>query len=305
MIFFCIFLFFFFFFQAEDGIRDLTVTGVQTCALPICRRFNAESREYFRNVRDGRLWADSRHLPARYVQSVHTWSTGQTRAVMALPSSASGQGEQPIAVTATTSLASVTDPVLAPAMGFAIVDGDGLILFHSDRRQALTHNFFQENEDHYDLRSAVAARVSDLTSGGYWGRRHRFYTCPVEGTPWSVVAFRNDDLLRALHVEILEGVFGLALLYAALSFALPSFLVVLTMRRRVAWLWPTEQRGLVYAELCTTLLGVAVLTTAGLWVARPDEALALAFAVPWATLMALLVCFGLGARPWPPRWAAP
>src|SRR2546430_13429721 len=29
----CAFLFFFF--QAEDGIRDLTVTGVQTCALPI------------------------------------------------------------------------------------------------------------------------------------------------------------------------------------------------------------------------------------------------------------------------------
>src|SRR5688572_31473668 len=42
-LFYCFFLFsylsfcffFFFFFQAEDGIRDLTVTGVQTCALPI------------------------------------------------------------------------------------------------------------------------------------------------------------------------------------------------------------------------------------------------------------------------------
>src|SRR3989440_6102034 len=41
---FCFFFFFFlvydlyvffFFFQAEDGIRDLIVTGVQTCALPI------------------------------------------------------------------------------------------------------------------------------------------------------------------------------------------------------------------------------------------------------------------------------
>src|SRR2546430_2385436 len=31
----CTYTFFFFFFQAEDGIRDLTVTGVQTCALPI------------------------------------------------------------------------------------------------------------------------------------------------------------------------------------------------------------------------------------------------------------------------------
>src|SRR5829696_10012531 len=29
------FCFFFFFFQAEDGIRDWSVTGVQTCALPI------------------------------------------------------------------------------------------------------------------------------------------------------------------------------------------------------------------------------------------------------------------------------
>ena len=35
--FFFFFLFLFFFFQAEDGIRDYKVTGVQTCALPICQ----------------------------------------------------------------------------------------------------------------------------------------------------------------------------------------------------------------------------------------------------------------------------
>src|SRR3712207_8058281 len=33
-----IFNFLFFFFQAEDGIRDIGVTGVQTCALPISMR---------------------------------------------------------------------------------------------------------------------------------------------------------------------------------------------------------------------------------------------------------------------------
>src|SRR5438093_9676547 len=32
----------FFFFQAEDGIRDWSVTGVQTCALPILRRCSPE-----------------------------------------------------------------------------------------------------------------------------------------------------------------------------------------------------------------------------------------------------------------------
>src|SRR5260221_12285641 len=34
----------FFFFQAEDGIRDHCVTGVQTCALPICPVFSSSWR---------------------------------------------------------------------------------------------------------------------------------------------------------------------------------------------------------------------------------------------------------------------
>src|SRR5438874_6181087 len=40
---FILIFFFFFFFQAEDGIRDLYVTGVQTCALPILRRHASSS----------------------------------------------------------------------------------------------------------------------------------------------------------------------------------------------------------------------------------------------------------------------
>src|SRR5436309_11743645 len=41
-----IYIVFFFFFQAEDGIRDFHVTGVQTCALPISslRRERASDR---------------------------------------------------------------------------------------------------------------------------------------------------------------------------------------------------------------------------------------------------------------------
>src|SRR5258707_8337317 len=45
----------FFFFQAEDGIRDIGVTGVQTCALPILKRhknvvaiFGRESRAFIK-----------------------------------------------------------------------------------------------------------------------------------------------------------------------------------------------------------------------------------------------------------------
>src|SRR2546430_6437383 len=41
----------FFFFQAEDGIRDLTVTGVQTCALPISTSWGSTGATPERPVR--------------------------------------------------------------------------------------------------------------------------------------------------------------------------------------------------------------------------------------------------------------
>src|SRR5256886_5328448 len=41
-----------FFFQAEDGIRDLTVTGVQTCALPIARSGQPRGRSPARSSPD-------------------------------------------------------------------------------------------------------------------------------------------------------------------------------------------------------------------------------------------------------------
>src|SRR2546430_5363632 len=42
-----------FFFQAEDGIRDLTVTGVQTCALPIFQRSRGHGRRWISGERKG------------------------------------------------------------------------------------------------------------------------------------------------------------------------------------------------------------------------------------------------------------
>src|SRR5256885_12265516 len=67
----------YFFFQAEDGIRDYKVTGVQTCALPISRRTAAPGcpiwLEYIRCLR-GRARVP---VPAA---AVH-WSRSEERRV--------------------------------------------------------------------------------------------------------------------------------------------------------------------------------------------------------------------------------
>src|SRR5699024_11573334 len=45
-----------FFFQAEDGIRDRNVTGVQTCALPICRPVAVHPRGHLQRYLDPVAW---------------------------------------------------------------------------------------------------------------------------------------------------------------------------------------------------------------------------------------------------------
>src|SRR5206468_5506132 len=61
----------FFFFQAEDGIRDLIVTGVQTCALPIsstfssCRRASATEKVLVDELLDEHLLGGARAAARR------------------------------------------------------------------------------------------------------------------------------------------------------------------------------------------------------------------------------------------------
>src|SRR2546430_12335006 len=59
-------LYYFFCFQAEDGIRDLTVTGVQTCALPISETVKELPRGMHRERR--RLLAMKRTQPRKILR---------------------------------------------------------------------------------------------------------------------------------------------------------------------------------------------------------------------------------------------
>src|SRR5687768_17795736 len=61
-----VYVFVFFFFQAEDGIRDVAVTGVQTCALPISEAV-ADDRGPG-GVSGDRGSARGRVLPGRTIQ---------------------------------------------------------------------------------------------------------------------------------------------------------------------------------------------------------------------------------------------
>src|SRR5437762_9069645 len=69
-----------FFFQAEDGIRDTSVTGVQTCALPISAPFDRSGTSPHK-----RRPALITGLPANETRNRHPIDTRQERGVIAAP----------------------------------------------------------------------------------------------------------------------------------------------------------------------------------------------------------------------------
>src|SRR2546430_1732228 len=69
---------FLFFFQAEDGIRDLTVTGVQTCALPISMR-----NSHGPNGRRGSYWSSFTSADSNASCAASSASSGSPRTARA------------------------------------------------------------------------------------------------------------------------------------------------------------------------------------------------------------------------------
>src|SRR3712207_9301140 len=74
-----------FFFQAEDGIRDIGVTGVQTCALPICSRpstaATGSGSRSSRGAGGSRAWGRSRRARGARPSGTDRKSAGQGKSV--------------------------------------------------------------------------------------------------------------------------------------------------------------------------------------------------------------------------------
>lgn len=231
-----------FFWADSDGkqVFKWTRPGEQT------RPISVRDREYFQDALAGRL------LPGGFaIQPVRSWTTGEYMEEIAIPGE-SRNGEDVVAVLSTV-LASVHRPVLPPGFGFAVIEPEGRVLFHSDSKRAIQENFLKET-DSRKLEALLFANRRDWAKVRYLGRQHRVYTMPVEGLPWTIVTFRDLTLLRAIHVQIVTVALASLVLYAGL-FLLLFIVVYLLSATRAHWIWPAPARRGTYLQLAVFYAG--------------------------------------------------
>src|SRR5256886_12765727 len=115
---------FFFFFQAEDGIRDLTVTGVQTCALPILNTSGcgAHMKAYGTLLAEDPAWAEHARRFAATVRGVAEFLAGAALAGPLQPVPMTVTYHDPCHVVHGQKIRSAPRALLAQIPGLRVVD---------------------------------------------------------------------------------------------------------------------------------------------------------------------------------------
>jgi hypothetical protein len=151
---------------------------------------------------------------------------------------------------------SVRYPLLAPGVGFAILDQTGKVVFHSDERRAVFENLFADEGVSSRLRAVMAAHADAAFNGYYQTRPHQIYVHAIEGLPWAVMTFADDEVLRTFHVELLGRTAALIAGYWLLALLGTLAYMLFKGRQPPVWMWPRREKR--YRELyCATVWGLA------------------------------------------------
>ncbi len=170
------------------------------------------------------------------------------------------------AVFLTTKLKSLHDPVLPPGFGFSVIDESGTALFHSDPNRNLQENFLAETNDP-SMEAAIQNRARLITSGSYLGLDHEFYLQPLRGMPLTLAIFRETNVYRSTHAQILTMTFFLiaSAFLAGLLFILvqimvnPSSPLLKNDQFTFDWLRPDKSKRRSYRQLILMNLAQLVL----------------------------------------------
>ncbi|MDH4078548.1 MAG: hypothetical protein OEU68_01880 [Nitrospira sp.] len=223
------------------------------------RQLRLDDREYVKRIRSGAQF---------WVESIYSWTTGENFAMVSTKSRVSQIGG-PWVAALQGKLPSVMETVVLPGMGFAVIDQEGKVQFHSDSHRNLRENFFAETDHNEQLRAAVWTGKSEPFSGQYWGKDRRFYVMPVkwggctnpgantgkaclqsgkgiqvakDPPKWSLVVYLDQDVLEAPLLE--AGFFAVTLfvLYALLILGVGFFWLLINR------LLKGEHRGLIWPD---------------------------------------------------------
>lgn len=292
-------------FWADRCGKQVAKWSIREATTPL---IEVQDRPYFQNVLKKRLWRHPDSGRRFVLQSIYSWTTGQNQVILAAPfaeqdpaassgHSINGKTISILEGAVVSRFMSVIEPVIPAGFGFAIVDQRGQVLFHADSRRNLRENFFAECGQDGDLLASVVGRVKQSMNLRYLGSDHHVLVRPLEAFPdWTLVAFRDKEILGTLNVELLTTAL-VPFLVCLLEVALLVMMLWLfgsprdRLRRRGWWLWPDPERKNHYLALILMLSLLMAAAVVGFFNLSRETNFYLAFLWPALSVVILFAVF--------------
>lgn len=197
---------------------------------------------------------------------------------------------------------SLINPIVPRGFGFAIVDSEGKVQFHSDPEHKLLEDFFLESDRNRRLRALAAAKGTEQVDISYWGRDWRAYVQPFAPSrdlfarewklfdrEWTIVTFFEQDLLRTVRMEWLVHALLFFVIYLGVYIAICVGVLIVAPGYRAPWLWPDPGRSGAYLDLLPPLACLALTFTLAIATSAPGPLLIIGWLVPFLAWTAVYV----------------
>jgi hypothetical protein len=262
-------------FWADRDGRQLFKITVHGEATP---QTSVADTAYFRAVRDGQRlkslpWrpiADANIDPVEYetalatkfhLETLYSTNTGEYFVVLAKPAQAKGLPRYlsgSVAEVLVTKFISLQQPVLPAGFGYAVVDHDGLVQFHSSEGRNQIEDFFKESRENPVIQAMVAAGTTGYADVDYDGRQQlmRVLPLPYLADPGlTLIVFRDTNYFRMINMACILTFGFLGTMLGAPAFCLLALCIARRGSYPLERMWPDGGRrasyiGIVVAAAC-------------------------------------------------------
>jgi hypothetical protein len=200
---------------------------------------------------------------------------------------------------AMATLVSLDQPVLPHGVSFAVVNGEGTVLFHSAANRRLQENFLTECEDDIRLRALL---TGDHAQGGsltvsYRGHDQRLHVAPLTldlplptlDPGWHLVVFQDSAIGDTINLETLTIASALFATYLGIL-AIAATLIHVCAPWQTKWFWPNPAKRAAYRAVALLNAGATatfvVLLTVATALNHPDVILVGTVALALGTTVA-------------------
>ncbi len=269
-------------FADRAGVQEIKFSA-RSSVTPAVRVCDSDA---FKNVLHANdLWQLRGRDDSFSIEPMYTKTSGRYLALLSRAVSKELQKRAVVAVIA-TELVSVSHPIFPPDYGFAIVDHEGEVLFHSTPAKNRRENFADACGRSRRIRDLFATRESETLETSYLGIRHRISVRPLrafENCPWSIVTFRDLTNLEEDHFDsvlmflFLSGNYFIVIVIVSLGVGIA--------KRPPEWIWPSERRLSEYWSIFGMLTFLTVFNTWLLFHCDGTELWVTAFTIPLAAVI--------------------